>query len=106
MRRSAPVLLAALLGAVPAGWADDSTPIATPEAIQTGKKLYRQICIVCHLKAGGRGPNLFRNTLGLEKFTHTVLTGREGTEMTAFADRLTPEEIAALYAFVMSRDRY
>jgi mono/diheme cytochrome c family protein len=77
-----------------------------PTAVEAGKSLYRRICIICHLKAGGRGPNLFRNKLSHKKFLRTVLQGRAGTQMPSFGERLSVDEVWQIYAFVMSRDRY
>lgn len=76
------------------------------EAINAGRGYYRQICIVCHLKAGGRGPKLFRTTLAPTEFLRIVLDGRKDTLMPAFRDRLSEEDVWQLHAFVMSRDQY
>lgn len=76
------------------------------DAIQTGKRLYRQLCYICHLKSGGRGPNLFRTALSHEKFLDTVLNGRDNTQMPAFRERLKTGDIWRLHAYLMSRDHY
>ena len=85
---------------------DVNPVLSDPAAIDAGKSLYRRICIVCHLKAGGRGPNLFRNKLSHEKFLNTVLQGRAATQMPSFDKRLSVDEVWQIHAFVMSRDRY
>ncbi len=77
-----------------------------PDAARAGRRLYRQICILCHRKAGGRGPNIFRSALTRERFLRTVRDGRRKTQMPAFAERLSTEQIWQLHAFVMSRDHY
>ena len=80
--------------------------LGNPAAIKAGLRLYRQICMICHLKSGGRGPNIFRNKLSPAEFQTTVLNGRANTQMPAFKDRLTPEQVWQLHAYLMSRDRY
>ncbi len=79
---------------------DDAT------AINAGKRFYRARCIICHLKRGGRGPNLFKSDLTDEKFLDVVINGREGTQMPAFGVKMSPDEVWQVHAFVMSRDAY
>ncbi|MBL28291.1 MAG: hypothetical protein CMM50_12175 [Rhodospirillaceae bacterium] len=76
------------------------------EAIAAGKRVYRSHCIICHLKSGGRGPNLFRTDLTDEKFLDIVVNGVEGALMPAFGTKLTLDEIWQVNAYVKSRDRY
>jgi len=76
------------------------------DAINAGRRLYRQICIVCHLKAGGRGPKLFQTKIERQRFLEIVMNGRDDTQMPSFRDRLSEYEVRQLYAFVLSRERY
>jgi mono/diheme cytochrome c family protein len=90
------------------GWADsgDLTDplIGNQQAIAEGKDLYRRHCFVCHLHAGGRGPNLFASTLTDEQFATTVVQGRG--MMPGWGLRLSLDEIWRIRAFVRSTDKY
>ena len=80
--------------------------LGQPAAIAAGKDVYRSKCLVCHQSAGGRGPNLFATKISDEKFFQTVTNGRKGTQMPAFGQRLTPDEIWQVRAFNKSTDHY
>ena len=73
-------------------------------AIVAGERIYRERCVICHRSGGGAGPSLFRNRLPLGEFLDTVNRGRPGTNMPAFEELLTPDEIWQVHAFLMSRD--
>lgn len=75
------------------------------EAIEEGEQLYRSRCVGCHMRQGGRGPNIFKTRLTDKQFLETVTKGRKGTNMPAFGKLLSPDEIWKVHAFVMSRDR-
>lgn len=77
--------------------------LGNEEAIAEGEATYRQRCIGCHFRAGGRGPNIFRTTLTPKQFLNTVMNGRRG--MPPWKGTLTEEEVWEVYALVMSRDR-
>lgn len=77
-----------------------------PAAIAAGRDTYGSKCYICHHSAGGRGPNLFATKLTDEQFLKTVTHGRQGTQMPAFGERLTVDEIWQLHAFVKSTDHY
>ena len=52
-------------------------PILTDaDAITQGRRFYRARCIICHLKAGGKGPKIFRSDLTHEQFLEVVINGR------------------------------
>jgi len=76
------------------------------DAIDAGKRFYRMRCVICHLKRGGRGPNLFKSKLTAEKFLDVVINGREGTLMPAFGVKMSPDEVWQVHAFIKSRDAY
>ena len=80
--------------------------LGQPDAIEAGKQTYRSICYICHLSAGGRGPNLFATKLSDERFLETVINGRKGTQMPAFGLRLSPDEVWQVHAYVKSTDHY
>lgn len=80
-----------------------------PEALQEGKILYQRLCIFCH-GAGGRGakgPDLtddfwrFGGRDG-EVFA-SIAAGRPGTQMGAFAGRITSDEIWKIIAYLRSQ---
>ncbi len=76
------------------------------QAIDEGRWIYRSKCVVCHGKAGARGPNLFATKLSDEGFLETVINGRKGTLMPAFGLRLSPDDVWMVHAFVKSTDQY
>jgi mono/diheme cytochrome c family protein len=70
------------------------------EAIEEGEQIYKGKCIICHGKAGGRGPNLFATKLTDEQFLDTVINGRKGSLMPVFGLRLSPDDVWKIHAFV------
>lgn len=80
--------------------------LGKPHAIEAGRDIYRAKCLVCHHSAGARGPNLFATKLSDEQFLETVINGRKGTQMPAFGERLSPDEVWQVHAFVKSTDHY
>jgi mono/diheme cytochrome c family protein len=80
--------------------------LGKPDAIEAGRDIYRAKCLVCHQSAGARGPNIFASKLSDEQFLETVINGRKGTQMPAFGERLSPEEVWQVHAFVKSTDHY
>jgi mono/diheme cytochrome c family protein len=80
--------------------------LAKPEAISAGRDIYQRKCLVCHQSAGARGPNLFAVKLSDQRFLETVIKGRKGTQMPAFGQRLSLEEVWQVHAFVKSTDHY
>src|SRR5437879_3090053 len=116
MRKSALQIgiLAVCLAAGPSAWlarpdrarADEAMTdpfLGQPEAIAEGDQIYRSKCVICHGRAGGRGPNLFANGLTDEQFMEVVINGRKGTMMPAWGFRLSPDEVWKVHAFVKSR---
>ncbi len=75
-------------------------------AIAAGRDIYRSKCYICHHSAGARGPNIFATRLSDEQFLETVINGRKGTQMPAFGERLSPDEVWQVHAFVKSTDHY
>ncbi len=78
--------------------------IGNRHAIAEGKDLYRRHCFICHLHAGGRGPDLFTGTLTDRQFAETVINGRG--LMPAWGERLSLDAIWKIRAYVKSTDRY
>ncbi len=78
--------------------------IGNAQAIAAGKHLYRVHCFICHLHAGGRGPNLFASTSSDRDFAETVINGRG--LMPAWGERLSLDEIWKIRAYLKSADRY
>lgn len=78
------------------------------EAIAEGRQLYRRKCMLCHLRAGGRGANLFATKLTDEQFLEVVINGRLGMrgQMPALGYKLSFDDIWKIHAFVKSRDHY
>ena len=102
------VVTSSLVLALP-GRADEALTnpvLGQPQAIEQGEGLYRSHCVVCHGRAGGRGPNLFETTLSDRQFMETVINGRKGTQMPAFGLRLSPDEVWQVHAYVKSIDHY
>ena len=84
---------------------DVANPVLGDEAaIGAGERIYRGRCALCHRTGGGAGPSLFRNTLQPGQFLDTVSGGRPGTNMPAFEQLLSRDEIWQVHAFLMSRD--
>jgi mono/diheme cytochrome c family protein len=90
--------------------AEDAAPAAAEDSskaavnIEEGDRIYNTRCVLCHGKAGGRGPNLFATSLSEEQFVEIAINGRKGTQMPAFGYVLSPDDIADVYAFVKSRE--
>jgi mono/diheme cytochrome c family protein len=104
-----PLAIAACALAAGAAVAGDelANPVrGDPAAITAGKDIYRAKCYVCHHSGGARGPNLFASKLGDERFLEVVINGRKGTQMPAFGERLSPDEVWQVHAYVKSTDRY
>jgi mono/diheme cytochrome c family protein len=80
--------------------------LGKPDAIEAGRDIYRAKCLVCHQSAGARGPNIFATKLTDEQFLEIVINGRKGTQMPAFGERLSPDEVWQVHAFVKSTDHY
>jgi mono/diheme cytochrome c family protein len=80
--------------------------LGRPDAIEAGRDIYRAKCLVCHQSAGARGPNIFATRLSDQQFLETVINGRKGTQMPAFGERLSPDDVWQVHAFVKSTDHY
>ena len=106
MRAGALAVVASSLVLALPGRADETLTnpvLGQPQAIEQGEGLYRSHCVVCHGRAGGRGPNLFETTLSDRQFMETVINGRKGTQMPAWGLRLSPDDVWAVEAYVKSR---
>ena len=78
--------------------------LAVPASSDTGK-LYGEHCASCHgeTRLGGIGPALLPQNMGRlkgEAITKVIAEGREATQMPAFGQVLSPDDMKALTAFV------
>jgi mono/diheme cytochrome c family protein len=78
--------------------------LGNAEAQAEGLRIYRTRCYVCHLHEGGRGPNLFATKLNDEEFLNVVIQGR--MTMPAFGQRMSPDDVWAVHAYVKSTNKY
>lgn len=104
---AAGLVLSVLAGGTPSQAASDEMTdplIGNAQAIAQGKDLYRHHCFICHLHAGGRGPNLFASTLTDQQFAATVMQGRG--LMPAWGLRLSLDDIWKIRAYLKSTDKY
>ena len=81
--------------------------LAAPALAQPdGASLFAEHCAACHgdTRLGGTGPALIPEALGRikgEDLSAIIAGGRVATQMPAFAETLTPEDIAALAAYIV-----
>ena len=92
---------AALTGPAFAGSAAD------PTAGRQAEMLFSEHCAACHGedRLGGTGPALIPETLGrkgAETVLATITGGRPQTQMAAFAEQLTADQISALAVYVQT----
>ena len=85
-------------------------PIATVHGdVEMGAELYGTYCAECHgaKGEGGKGTALGNPamlSMSTDPFIrHAIVNGRQGTEMKAFGEELSEEQINALTAFIRSR---
>jgi len=82
-------------------WQFDANPFeGDADAIRQGRRLYRSTCYICHLDAGGRGPNLRKSRLQGQDFLRIVINGRKGTQMPAWKNKLTEAEMWKILAYL------
>ncbi len=107
------VLVLALV-AVPCGAQDDTTnPYAgDAAAAHEGQELFtRSGCIPCHGPngEGALGPSLIDDEwifrFSPDMVYRTIRTGRRGTRMVGFGERLTPDETWKIVEFLLARGR-
>ena len=90
------------------------TPIRLPIAeisgdIEMGAELYAAECAECHGAQGEGGLGTALGNAAMLSMTtdpfirHAIVNGRQGTEMKAYGDELSAEQIDALTAFIRSR---
>jgi mono/diheme cytochrome c family protein len=108
---SLPLGLSAMLGIAGIAAAQDELTnpfLGQREAIEEGKNLYRQRCVGCHYRRGGRGPNLYASKLTDEQFLETVINGRHGQRgvMPAFGTILSPDDVWKIHAFIKSGEEF
>ena len=76
-----------------------------PESVAQGRRLYRSTCYICHLDAGGRGPDLRKSSLQGREFMRVVINGKKGTQMPAWKGKLTEDEMWKILAYIDSLRR-
>ena len=76
-------------------------PPAVTSPPVNGMAIFEMECAVCHSE-GRSGADLQESTLAVEEITSVIVNGLDGTFMEPWEDRLTPEEIAAVAAYVKS----
>lgn len=76
------------------------------ELMEEGKKLYGNVCAICHKPDGAGMPPAFPALKGgkittgpVAEHINIVLHGKQGTAMVAFADQLSDEEIASIVTY-------
>ncbi|KEO60100.1 nitrite reductase [Thioclava indica] len=74
-------------------------------AAEQGQTIYNDLCASCHAESrlGGIGPALIPESLARLRgasLEEVVAHGRTATQMPAFADQLTPDQIAAVAAYI------
>jgi len=87
-----------------AGCAADGPPTPTDPVLATGQQVYDRNCASCHGRSGGGGVgpalgNIEKTYPNVDAHTAIVAKGVRGTNMPAFEDRLTPEEIDAVVRY-------
>jgi mono/diheme cytochrome c family protein len=82
-------------------WQHADNPYSGNEtAALEGRRLYRSTCYICHLDAGGRGPNLRKSKLKGRDFIRVVINGKKGTQMPAWKGKLSEEEMWKILVFL------
>jgi len=82
-------------------WQHQANPFTgDPDAISEGRRLYRSTCYICHLNAGGRGPNLRKSKLKDQDFLRVVINGRKGTQMPAWKEKLTEAQMWKILTYL------
>jgi len=82
-------------------WQYADNPHSTnPESVAQGRRLYRSTCYICHLEAGGRGPDLRKSRLQGREFMRVVINGKKGTQMPAWKDKLTEDDMWKILAYI------
>ena len=108
-----PVLQTAPTGGEQPGSGETAQPATPPPTAAgdaaKGEQIYTQNCAVCHgpdAAAGPVGPTLISAALAAQPdgfYQDVIINGRAGTAMPAWGDRLIPQEIAAVIAFLRSK---
>ena len=86
-------------------------PLAAVAELPDGPALFAQKCAACHgeSRLGGMGPALLPENLGRlkpDQARKVIAEGRPATQMPAFGERLSPDEVWQVHAFVKSTDHY
>jgi putative heme-binding domain-containing protein len=104
-KSSIQAFLCALLSLSPAA-AQHQAP-ADLSGAQAGERTFRRHCSGCHGRnaQGGHGPDLTRGGHSDDDLVRTISDGVGGTDMEAYRERLQPEEIGSIVAFLRASSR-
>jgi mono/diheme cytochrome c family protein len=80
----------------------DNPHTGNAESVAQGRRLYRSTCYICHLEAGGRGPDLRKSRLQGQSFMRVVINGKKGTQMPAWKGKLSEDEMWKILAYIES----
>ena len=80
----------------------DNPHTGDAESVAQGRRLYRSTCYICHLEAGGRGPDLRKSRLQGQNFMRVVINGKKGTQMPAWKGKLSEDEMWKILAYIES----
>jgi mono/diheme cytochrome c family protein len=112
MRRGLPLLVSLLAGTLPWQGASAQGPAPVSAEIYEGWRQYSVHCARCHGQDVLGNPvtaNLLDSAAPggpvaeAEPFTAVVVAGRPDRGMPGFQEQMTPEQIAAVYAYVRGR---
>jgi mono/diheme cytochrome c family protein len=112
MRSGLPLMVALLAGTLPAQAAAAQAPATVSAEVYEGWRQYSVHCARCHGQDVLGNPvtaNLLQSAApggpmaDAEPFTAVVVAGRPDRGMPGFQDQMTPEQIAAVYAYVRGR---
>jgi len=70
------------------------------EAVERGRSLYRRTCYICHLDAGGRGPDLRKSALKGQDFIRVTLNGKKNTQMPAWKGKLSETDMWKILSYL------
>jgi mono/diheme cytochrome c family protein len=70
------------------------------EEVERGRSLYRRTCYICHLDAGGRGPDLRKSGRKGQDFIRIMLNGKKNTQMPAWKGKLSEADMWRILTYL------